>query len=231
MSDFYTIFFLILSVFLGSVLGFLLVSQKQIKRLILTFSGAFLLTITALEIFPKVYSFGDSHGHHLGLFVLLGVFIQILLEGITKGAEHGHFHLTDERSFPFSIFIGLFIHSLLEGIPLHDHEHSHLLLAIVVHKIPVAMVLFIFISDITKSWLQRILFMTIFALASPIGWLIGDFINHDYIIIFMAIISGIFLHISTVILFESSDGHNIKLKKLLMLILGFVLGYATMFMH
>ena len=40
-----------------------------------------------------------------------------------------------------------------------------------------------------------------------------------------AIVIGIFLHISTTILFESSEGHKIHLSKLLVIILGVVVAY------
>jgi hypothetical protein len=46
-----------------------------------------------------------------------------------------------------------------------------------------------------------------------------------YKIAITAIVIGILLHISTVILFESSQGHTFNLRKLTVIILGIVIAY------
>ena len=43
--------------------------------------------------------------------------------------------------------------------------------------------------------------------------------------IITALVIGVFLHISTVILFESSEGHKFNLRKLLVIIVGIVIAY------
>ena len=220
---------LIASVLIGSILGWYFSKSKLIPSLLLTFSGAFLLTVTLLEIFPKIYTTDFSLS--IGLFILLGVFIQILLEGITKGAEHGHIHKQSNKEFPKAIFIGLFLHAFIEGIPLHSDTDHHLLIAIVIHKIPVALILFTFISELTPKWQNQALFMLVFALASPLGFWFGDFIPVEWLMPALAIVAGIFLHISTVIIFESSDNHKLKQRKIISLALGFVLAYLTLHQH
>ncbi|MGB3143837.1 MAG: ZIP family metal transporter, partial [Maribacter sp.] len=40
-----------------------------------------------------------------------------------------------------------------------------------------------------------------------------------------ALVIGVFLHISTVILFESSEGHKFNLRKLLVIVFGVVIAY------
>lgn len=220
---------LIASVLIGSLLGWYFTKTKLIPSLLLTFSGAFLLTITVLEIFPKIYASDVLVTN--GLFILLGVFIQLLLESITKGAEHGHIHTSKNNKFPLAIFVGLFLHAFIEGVPLHSDTDNHLLTAIVIHKIPVALILFTFIASITDKWHKQALFMLVFALASPIGYLVGDFIPTEWMMPTMAIVSGIFLHISTVIIFESSDNHKLKQRKVISLALGFLLAYLTLHQH
>jgi hypothetical protein len=42
-----------------------------------------------------------------------------------------------------------------------------------------------------------------------------------------ALVIGVFLHISTVILFESTEGHKFNLRKLLVIILGIVIAYIV----
>jgi hypothetical protein len=41
-----------------------------------------------------------------------------------------------------------------------------------------------------------------------------------------AIVIGIFFHISTVILFESSEGHKFNLSKLVVIVLGILVAYV-----
>lgn len=220
---------LIVSVLIGSLLGWYFKKVNLFPKLLLTFSGAFLLTITIMEIFPTIYEAEFKFSN--GLFILLGVFIQIILESFTKGAEHGHIHTPQNNEFPIAIFIGLFLHAFIEGIPLHTDPHNHLLTAIVIHKIPVALILFIFITKLTSNWKKQTLFMLIFALASPMGYWIGEFIPANWLMPSMAIVAGIFLHISTVIIFESSDNHKLKQRKIISLALGFLLAYFTLHQH
>lgn len=220
---------LIASVLIGSLLGWYFKMVNFFPRLLLTFSGAFLLTITVMEIFPQIYQ--AEFQFRNGLFILLGVLIQIILESFTKGAEHGHIHAPKNNEFPLAVFIGLFIHAFIEGIPLHHDTDHHLLTAIVIHKIPVALILYIFITKLTSNWKKQALFMLIFAMASPLGYWIGDFIPTQWMMPVMAIVAGIFLHISTVIIFESSDNHKLKQRKLLSLMLGFLLAYFTLHQH
>ncbi|MXV38067.1 hypothetical protein GO491_05155 [Flavobacteriaceae bacterium Ap0902] len=219
---------LVLSVLLGSAMAYYFSHIKHLARLLLTFSGAFLLTATVLEIFPIIY---DTHDPTIGLFILLGVLLQIILEAITKGAEHGHFHYHKDDSFPISIFIGLIIHAFIEGTPLHEDANNHLLYTVAIHKIPVAIVLMGFIMKLTQNRLYQGLFILIFAFASPVGYWFGHLLTSDITLYVLAIVSGIFLHISTVIIFESSDHHNLKLKKFIALILGFAIAYLTVGHH
>ncbi|HIC30650.1 MAG TPA: ZIP family metal transporter, partial [Flavobacteriaceae bacterium] len=81
---------------LSVVLGFLIVLIFKPKKstnlkLLLAFSGAFLLSITVFNFLPEVY-----HHHHdkpIGLFIMAGILLQIVLEFFSKGAEHGHVHI------------------------------------------------------------------------------------------------------------------------------------------
>ena len=47
----------------------------------------------------------------------------------------------------------------------------------------------------------------------------------------MAIVIGIFMHISTTILFESGDAHKIHRGKLIAIIIGTALGVGAVFLH
>ncbi len=217
--------FPVLSVWIGYFLALFLKpkSEKGIK-LLLAFSGAFLLALTFFELLPKLYQQGEPK--YISVFILLGIFLQIFLEFYSKGAEHGHIHYSSKRSsFPIMLFVSLSVHAFIEGIPIH--EEGSILYAIVIHKLPVAILLssFLISSNIDKN--ITILFIAAFSLITPLGsymasyttWLntIGDEL--------VGLAVGVFLHISTIILFESSQGHAFNLRKLLVMLVGIVLAY------
>ncbi len=219
---------LILSVVIGSLLGQIFVGNKKLSKFLLTFSGAFFLATAVLEIFPTVY---EVHSHTIGLYVLAGLFFQMIVESLSKGAEHGHVHLHHNKTFPVSIFIGLFLHSFFEGMPIM-HQHSHnLLWAIFIHNIPVAMVLYGAVSQMKIKKIYQILFMLAFALAGPLGVLFGETVLAEYHLQASAFVAGIFIHIATVILFESTDSHKFKAQKVLTVLLGFLIAYLTIQGH
>ena len=111
------ILLLILSVLIGVFLGKFFGDREKFAKNLLIVSAGFLITICLNEVFPQIYSGSE---HHIGLWVIGGVLLQMLLENLTKGFEHGHFHHhTDEKNIlPLALMIGLFVHAFLEGIPL-----------------------------------------------------------------------------------------------------------------
>ncbi len=191
-------------------------------QILLTFSGAYLLAVSVLHLLPELFSHNTNK--HIGLYILGGFLIQIVLEYFSQGIEHGHFHKSNV--IPFSVLISLCLHALLEGIPLGGHLHNSaqnaLLTGIVLHKMPVAIVLMTFFlqSNIQKS--KAYFYLLLFALMAPLGVFAGNLFTalaslHNEI---MAMVIGIFLHISTTILFEGSDGHKFSLQKILAIIVG-----------
>lgn len=226
---------LISSVILGVLASKFILKDKHNSKLLLTFSGAYFLAMTVLEILPQVYgNHQNEYSYHsIGLFVLAGVIIQYILETVSKGVEHGHVHLHHhEKKFPVGIFGGLFLHSLIEGVPVAN-AHSHdFLWAIFIHNIPVSMILYGALNQYTSSKTKQFVYMFLFAIASPIGFLLGKHtLISNYTLEISAIVSGIFLHISTVILFEANEGHKFNAKKFAVIIIGFLLAYSTVSMH
>ncbi len=213
--------------FLAVVLGYLMaLAIKKINsgiNLLLAFSGAFLLSITVFEFIPHVYA---SNVHHIGIFVMLGIVIQLVLEFLSGGAEHGHTHFDVEKShFPWALFISLCIHSLLEGFPIDQSET--LLLAVVIHKMPVAIIISSFLLKTQlKKW-QVLAFVIIFGLMTPIGHLLSHIFEkyQAYLTYVDAIVVGVFLHISTTILFESQKNHRFNASKFVVIIVGIVAAY------
>ena len=223
------------SVFVGSIIAFYIknISQNNTKLLI-SFSGAYLFSITVLHLIPE--TFAGEHNHTIGLFILIGFFIQIILEHFSKGVEHGHGHVHGS-TIPLSIFIGLAVHSFIEGMPLgnphhHSHLHSSLLSAIALHKIPVGIVLTHMLLESKMSKFKIILLIGAFALTTPLGSFVSQFISSisDYYREIMAVVIGMFLHISTTILFESSEGHQFNSRKAIAIILGTSIALLSTFL-
>jgi len=210
------------------VLGFLIVyilNPKEPKhlKLLLAFSGAFLLSITVFHFLPEVYT---SSYKNTGLFIMIGILLQIILEFFSKGAEHGHVHISkNATAFPWFIFISLSIHSVLEGLPVEGH--TNLIYGIIIHKLPVAIILSTFFLGSKMSLSKSLVFLLLFALMTPLGvFLSANFSFFEtYYIQISAIVIGIFLHISTTILFESNEGHTFNITKLLTIISAVVIAY------
>ena len=185
-------------------------------KLILAFSGAFLLSVIILEMLPQVYEDGTSN---TGLFIIGGILFQILLEFLSKGAEHGHTHHSKAQEFPFIILLSLCIHAFLEGIPLS--QQPALLWGVSVHKIPIGLVVSVLLLRANVSLFSKMLALFLFAIMSPLGSYFS--LALDTLLIQRTIepfVVGILFHISTTILFESSEGHNFNLQKFLSILLG-----------
>lgn len=218
--------------FLGGLTIFL--SKKantQRLKLILSFSGAYLFAITILHLIPEVYQSGNAA---IGLFVLGGFLFQIVLEQFSEGIEHGHIHGSAHAhvAFPFGIMASLCIHAFLEGMPLAKGPQNELVLGIALHHIPAAFALGMVLLQHQISKRTTIVLLGIFAMMSPLGYLLSKGLNDGsvgnlevYFDRIMAVVIGMFLHISTTILFESSVDHRFNLKKMLAVLLG--LGVAV----
>ena len=191
-------------------------------KLILAFSGAFLLAILILEMLPQLYT---EASQSTGLYILGGILFQILLEFLSKGAEHGHTHYHHNR-FPAVILLSLCIHAFLEGMPLG--LQPALLWGVSVHKIPIGLVMMALLLQSNVSFMAKIAALLLFALMSPLGSYTALIIETGMIKTMVEpFVVGILFHISTTILFESSEGHNFNLQKFLSILLG--VGIATIF--
>ena len=214
----------ILAVFLGYFISlYVKPTSSGGFQLLLSFSGAFLLAVTVFELFPAVY---ESKSENIGIFIMLGLLIQIFLEFLSKGVEHGHMHHhEDTAKFPILLLISLSLHSLLEGFPLADNQE--LMVGVTIHKIPVAAILSAFLIHSKMSKKKIIFFLIIFGAMTPLGSLIHmEFQQLDqYAVYVSAVVIGIFLHVSTTILFEGSKNHSFHASKFGIIILAIILAY------
>ncbi|PWS31401.1 ZIP family metal transporter [Pedobacter paludis] len=213
--------------FLGGSAIFLVKSDKsKLLKLILSFSGAYLFAITVLHLIPDAYSGSDSR--EIGIFILIGFLLQIFLEQFSEGVEHGHIHKHhNAQIFPYGIMISLCLHAFLEGMPLAKDHHNELIFGIALHHIPAA---FALASILMQNHFKKgsiVFYLILFAVMAPLGFYVSIGLSNGtiggvdaYFNKIMGIVIGIFLHISTTILFESSADHKINTRKMIAVLLG-----------
>ena len=214
--------------------------SPKVMDYITIFGGAFLFASCFINLVPHIF-LGDepyrfvTPGIHfkIAAAVMLGFLIQLLLEQLTKGAEHGHNHCPccaeeqeaeehhhEHHQHPghchnsttihpvTGLLIGLCIHAFLEGMPMVDLDgdiHQGLLYGIVLHNIPIALVL------------------------------VGLFMHNHYVLVpqdevlqslLMGVVVGILLHVAVSILFDH-DHNNFSWTKFALIIIAFVAAYFT----
>ena len=230
------IFGLIASVLIGGVLVNVLQRSENEKliKLMLAFSGGFLLSIAFIHFIPELYEHVELN---IGIFILIGFLIQLVLEFFSGGIEHGHIHIHEGAKLPMGMILALCAHSFLEGIPLGNqlggieiatsHHHGNdqtLFLGILLHRIPVAIALMTLLHTAKVSKSKAWIVMAVFAVTAPVGLLIGynsmSFMAGFDFNIILAIVVGMFLHISTTIIFETSENHKFNFLKLITIFLG-----------
>ena len=234
---------LLSSIVLGAVTVFVfrLDAPRHIK-LVNAFTGAFLLSLTFLHLLPELY-----HGHAtvetispllIGGLMLAGFFVQVALDVISMGVEHGHSHHLPGR-MPVGVVAGLCLHAFVEAMALgdvrthFDPDSRRLLLAsIVVRNFPVSIAL---LGMLMQSGMKRggaLRLLLLFGAMGPLGMFLSahtTLANHSREL--MAVVIGIFMHISTTILFESSDVHRFNFAKLIAIVAGTALGVAGALLH
>jgi len=234
---------LLSSIVLGalSVFLFRLYEPKQVK-LLNAFTGAYLLCLTLLHLLPELY-----HGHQaevprddlwIGVLMLAGFFAQVALDVLSMGVEHGHAHELHGHSAA-GVLGGLCLHALVEAMALgnarthYDPASRRLLLySIVLHNYPVSIALLgmLLQSGMTRN--KALGSLSVFAAMAPLGMSLSAHTSlaaHSREL--TALVIGIFMHISTTILFESSDIHRFNLAKLAAILMGTTLGFLSLMVH
>lgn len=223
----YHVFNLLLP-FIGAITGMgiaLLVRPKTpaSPKLILAFSGAFLLGITLFHLMPIVF---NSPNLEAGVWIMGGVLLQILLEYISQGVEHGHAHGDKFKDrFPFFLLLSLCVHAFIEGMPLNGD--NPLVWGILVHKIPVGMVLVFILWNNKAKRIYIIGGLFLFAIATSLGSLVTQWFSFSELFekAIISIVIGMLLHIATTILFESNQGHTFNLKKMISILIAIGIAY------
>ncbi|NML41618.1 ZIP family metal transporter [Chitinophaga sp. G-6-1-13] len=207
---------------------------------LLAFTGAFLFGVTIMHLLPEVY---HELGHSAGIYVVLGFFLQVFLQQLSHGMEHGHTHLPGENHHHIAVtplLLGLSIHAFMEGIPLgfkYEDQSAlpSLMMGVAAHKVPEALTLITVMIHAHKSRAQLWQILMAFAVVTPVAailaWWMGnrfDIVSH-YLLYVVALVIGAFLHISTTIFYESGTKHHeLSSKKVLAIATGLVLAFLTL---
>ena len=231
-------FVLLFSIGLGAltVFGLQLTDARRVK-LLNTFTGAYLFTLVVLHLLPDVYVVEAGVKVLplvIGGFILAGFFLQLALDAVSMGIEHGHTHEIHGR-MAFGILAGLCVHAFVEALALGKSPEQietaarhFLLISVVVHNYPISIALLgmLLQSGMKKS--RALACLGLFAAMAPLGMFIS---THTGLAVYSryltAVVIGIFMHIATTILFESEDHHRFPLPKILALLTGLVLGIAS----
>jgi len=205
--------------------------NRNVLQNMLSFSGAFLFGVLILELMPEVFS---VHNSLPGLFFILGFFLQTGMDYWTSGIEHGHMHVpkVPGRGFVVSLFIGLGIHAIMDGLPfagvdVHGHRHESVFMAILLHKLVEGFTIFIVLGMMNFSMKKSWWYIGFFSLITPLGMLVFDSIEslHEHFQYVLAFAGGSLLHVSVTILFEAENVHHhgMPLRKLISILMGLAL--------
>lgn len=209
-------------------------------RLLLAFSAAYLFTLSIIHLLPEAFEIGNVKT--MGLFIVLGFCLQLLIDTFSTGIEHGHVHLhshTCEKHLPRGIIIGLMLHSFLEGLPIYNlapgyssNINHQLILGLALHNIPITIAFVSLLKEHEPHGSKKWWLLILFSIMTPLGYLSSFVLQtyglHHYELfsqVAFALVIGIFLHISTAILFETSEHHKYNKTKVLMMAGGIILAY------
>ena len=206
--------------------------QGLFLRLSLSFSGAFLLAVALLHMLPELFL---EAGEGAGVWLLAGFLLQVIMEFWSRGLEHGHMHLQAGSRLPLAVLLSLCTHAFIEGIPFADPAIASdrpFALGVMLHHLPVAMALALVLRVAKASPLRMWMHLIAFAAAAPLGIVAGRVIGEQHEEVLMAALGvalGMFLHITTTIIFESSKEHRIDRARFATVIAGALL--AWLFVH
>lgn len=228
--------FLLLPLLAGAVVRVLDPGQAWL-RLLLSFSGAFLVSVVFLHMLPELY---EAEGAMVGAWVLAGFLLQVVLEFFSEGIEHGHIHVhahegAKHHPLPWITVASLGLHAFAEGMPFADAGIAGdlpFVTGVVLHKVPMAVALATVLlrSGVPGGWSW--VMIGLFASAAPMGmwaghladgWMDGHFLQH-----MLALAIGMLLHIGTTIIFESAPDHRFNAARFLAVLMGVVLAALSM---
>lgn len=209
-------------------------ADSDLVKLLLAFSGAFLLSVTVVHMLPELYEQG---GHEIGPWVLAGFMLQVVLEFFSRGIEHGHVHVHKGHShtLPLMTLLSLCLHSFTEGLPFADEAvrgNLPFVAGVLMHKAPMAIALATVLRRSEVPPMRYWSMIGVFAIALPLGIATGvaggEQLGGDFLHAALAVAIGMLLHISTTIIFESTPDHRFNAKRFLTVLAGAALAFVSM---
>jgi len=216
-------------------------NEDSFNKLLL-FAGAFLFSVCLSHLIPE--SIIHYHSPYTGFLIVGGFFGQFIIQHYAHGVDHGHrCHHLEDKSYIWSLFTAMAIHSFFEGLPLSTglfewYSLIPIYLAIALHKIPSAMIIYNVFYNYSKRKSYSTMITMLFSIITPGAALLGYVLSKNvesfgsiipYII---PVVAGSLLQIATTIFFEASGKHHKILQSQWFIIFGgIVIGCLSGFLH
>src|SRR5688500_15703248 len=163
-------------ILITGVIAFNVQIKQAPLRLILAFSAAYLFAISIIHMLPE--AFGQQDVKQIGLFIVIRLCLQLIIDTFSTGIEHGHIHLNShecDKQLPAGIIIGFMLHSFLEGLPIYDLNspqngfiNYQLILGLAIHNLPITIA---FVALLKEHHTRKWMLLVLFALMTPVGFL------------------------------------------------------------
>lgn len=237
MQLFYSIIYLSAPILIFGLLTYFIKIKQKGLQLLLAVSATYIFSVAMMHLLPEAYE--HQNQKLIGLFIVLGFCLQLIIDTFSSGIEHGHVHSHSnscKSHFPVSIIFGLMFHSFLEGLPLFNSLNNSfnykIMLGLALHNIPVAIAFATLLKEHHSKSIKVITLLSVFSFMAPLGLLTSYFLGtltdvdlKDFMPIAYGLVIGIFLHISTAIMFESSENHKYNFSKIIALLVGVLLAF------
>jgi zinc and cadmium transporter len=222
----------------GSFLPLLSELSQRALALLLSFSAGVLLGAVFFHLLPEV---GETLGHDVGWPILLGFLLIFIMERFV------FVHACEEREcdihqMGIPAFLGISLHSLLDGIALGaglmlPHLGPVVLLAVIIHKMPDSISITTILLAVGWNRRKVALLSLLFSLTTPLGALLAYFffrsLSEENIAVAIGISAGTFLAIATADILPQV--HRIEARNpitLMFLILGLAVSWiGSLFAH
>lgn len=196
----------ILILLVGPLLCWLFRRHSQMLTLLDGFNFVAIAGLVLFDILPHAY---EDSGAWILLFVLAGLIGPTIFERYVRRAGHGA-HMTAV----FLAILGLCVHAMLDGAALieiedlhvhddealepehHSHGHSHLPLAVILHRIPVGLTVWMLLRP-GRGRLMAWGALGLIAICTGVGFELSHSLADSLVVMgnFQALVAGTLLHV------------------------------------
>ncbi len=232
---------------------------KEKHRLFSTFSAALVATLIFVHILPDIFSVSGNVkwlGAALLGGLILQLILEKITHGVEHGHSHAKNHKSILIGVMLGLGVHAMIEGMPilmdevstheEVVEEHDHGHDHhhhhehlseskeglsmkFLSAVLMHKVPVTIMLSLFLLSVGVGKWQYFSLIAAFAAMTPLGAYLGKVLmDHpdfsSFTAYFVAISTGMLLHIITSILFEHGHSKRETNLHILLIVAGIGIG-------